>query len=90
MSAILGFFLIILVIVFVIGFSIISGVLRLLFGIGKKQSYYSGKSSENSSQNKHGYQRSSENEDQNIRKKIFGDDEGEYVDFEEIKENDKK
>lgn len=92
MSAILGFFLIVIVIVFVIGFSLISGILRLLFGFGRKQHYYSGRkngSPRDDSQNNNTHQSSSGYNDPTSRKKIFGDDEGEYVDFEEVKEDNK-
>lgn len=88
MSTILGFFFFIILIILIIGFSLISGVLKLLFGSGRRSETnrqqqeshrQSGRRTENRSQ---ATSRPSPN-----RKKIFGDDEGEYVDFEEVKED---
>lgn len=89
MSALLGFFLIILALVLVVGFSIINGILRLLFGFGRKRNYQRNTGTGHSAgQNKETVQNN--DQDQTAHKKIFDEDEGEYVDFEEVKEDDKK
>lgn len=97
MFGFLGFLLILFLLILFIGFSILGNILRVLFGFGKHNTYqnrtytrqgentynqnqtndYSGTSSSSSSQKR---PRSSEN-----KKKTFDDDEGEYVDFEEVK-----
>lgn len=88
MSAIFGFLLIIIVIVLVIGFSIITGILRLLFGFGRKRNYQGGTRSDKTTyQNK---EDDTNHNNQTPRKKIFSPDEGEYVDFEEVKDADRK
>lgn len=93
MSTILGLFFFIIIIVLVIGLSLIRGVLRLFFGFGRRTT------SQNSQQNRtyQGSYRRNEKESYNNdspsqahnRKKIFDDDEGEYVDFEEVKDDRK-
>ena len=73
MFHILGFLFVIIVVILVIGLSIIGTVLRTIFGLGGKR-----RSSSGSYQSGQGYSYS--------HKKLFSKDEGEYVDFEEIKE----
>lgn len=88
MLHIFGFILIVIIVLIVIGLSIIGHVLRTIFGwfrrldasrrnAGNGQRDYTA-----SSQTRR--QPSDENAAHPKRKKIFGDDEGEYVDFEEI------
>lgn len=82
MASIFGFFFIILIIILIFGLSIISSIFRIFFGLGKKTYKNSDKNysdKQNSSQ-KTAYQ-------QKKHKKIFDDDEGEYVDYEEIKDD---
>lgn len=80
MSAIFGLFFFIIIIVLVFGLSIIGGILRLLFGIGRKVSGRPNHFEEEESGAK------AENSEPK-RKKIFDKDDGEYVDFEEVKED---
>lgn len=80
MSAIFGFLFIIIIIVLVIGLSIVGGVLRFIFGIGRKV-----KRGNNERPERESF--SQEDENQPVKKKIFDKDDGEYVDFEEIKED---
>jgi hypothetical protein len=79
----LALFLVLFIVVFVFSFffSLLSGVLSWL-GIGKKKTSGSDNTrrwaqKDNARAEKHG--------DTSVRKKLFADDEGEYVDFEEIK-----
>ncbi|BEH00396.1 DUF4834 family protein [Bacteroides sedimenti] len=79
MGAILGLFFFIIILVLVFGLSIIGGILRMIFGIGRKVTGQSARSDrdENYADN---------SGSQPKRKKIFDKEDGEYVDFEEVKE----
>ncbi len=97
MFGFLGFLLIIFLLIVFIGFTILGNILRVLFGIGskrplsnrtsthQKQNTYTQnqandeneKFAESSSSNRHSSRAN--------RKKIFDEDEGEYVDYEEVK-----
>ncbi|WP_300704288.1 DUF4834 family protein [Bacteroides sp.] len=94
MFHILGFLFIIIIAILIIGLSIIGTVLRSIFGLKKRHSSFSsgGYSSYNSTKQS-GSPRQQETEEtaeekahSNKRKKLFSEDEGEYVDFEEVKE----
>ncbi|MCI5663911.1 MAG: DUF4834 family protein [Mediterranea sp.] len=84
MFHILGFLFIIILVILIIGLSILGSVVRFLFGARRRQV------------RPHTYARTSEKREDTVnteegelhinRKKIFGKDEGEYVDFEEINE----
>lgn len=80
MGAIFGFFFFIIIMILVIGLSIVGAVLRFFFGFGRKSNSYS---SERSGREDF----SQEEESHSTKKKIFDKDDGEYVDFEEIKED---
>ncbi len=77
----LGFILIFLIAILFIGLSIIGTVIRRILGFGKKNPGYHHTSGPH-------YQSSQETrkEPQQPRKKVFDDDEGEYVEFEEVSE----
>lgn len=80
MGAIFGFFFFIIILVLVIGLSIVGGILRFIFGFGRKSgSRTNGRFESESSQ--------AEEETPPAKKKIFDKEDGEYVDFEEIKED---
>jgi len=79
MSAIFGFFFFIIIIVLVFGLSIVGGILRLIFGIGRKSSFHSNRTEREDT--------SSKVEPEPKHKKIFDKEDGEYVEFEEIKED---
>ena len=94
----LGFLFIIIIAILFIGLSIIGTVIRSIFGLGSHRSsgqnkngnyqpggysYNDNRQPSDSSQEK----ATAENEaNQSGHKKLFSKDEGEYVDFEEIKE----
>lgn len=90
MSTILGLFFFIIIIVLIFGLSIISGILRLLFGFGRRRSGGNKRQKEqqNSSHSNEGSDTLKSDVQQN-RKKIFDKNEGEYVDFEEVKDEKK-
>ena len=77
MFNLLGFFFILIIAVLVIGVSIVGSILRALFVFGRQQ---------NSQRREQEEESVAEDDFQPRRhKKIFAKDEGEYVDFEEIK-----
>lgn len=83
MLSFLGFVFFFVLIIIFFGLTIISGVLRALFGFGKRTSTRS--TSSNSEANDSTYSNKKRNEqDSPKRKKLFDDDEGEYVEFEEM------
>lgn len=96
MHILLFFFLLIFIILAVFG-SIVIRVLRLLFGF-KPRAPFTGSQSQQTYRDRQSSTRSHTTTDSGYdtgrttsspqrHKKIFGKDEGEYVDFEEIKEN---
>lgn len=92
MSTILGFFFLVIIIVLIFGLSLISTVLRVLFGFGRKST---SQNQQNRTHRNTYHTEEKENVSRNAspnnpnRKKIFDKDEGEYVDFEEVKDEDK-
>lgn len=100
MFHILGFLFIVIIAILLIGLSIIGSVFRSIFGLGGHRSsgsyqkgsgnYQSGGYSYNDQQQQSDSSATDSTTDtgrkQSKRKKLFSEDEGEYVDFEEIKE----
>ena len=84
----LGFLFIIIIAILLIGLSIIGTVIRSIFGLGSRRSSNTYRNDNGNYQSGRGYsfngrqQSGSSSND----KKLFSQDEGEYVDFEEIKE----
>lgn len=79
---IFGFILFVLLFIFVFGFSIIAGIVKAIFGIGRNKPA-NGRDKGSQSNNRE-YPQS---DDTDKRKKIFDKNEGEYVDYEEIKDD---
>lgn len=80
---ILGFLFIIVIFIFVLGLSIVGSILRVLFGFGKRSS------SARQTTNWEEEEKQKEQNEQPKHKKLFGEDEGEYVDFEEVTDTEK-
>lgn len=80
---ILGFLFIIVIFIFVLGLSIVGSILRVLFGFGKRSS------SARQTTNREEEEKQKEQNEQPKHKKLFGEDEGEYVDFEEVTDTEK-
>lgn len=87
------FFFIIVLIIILFGATLLHGIIRLIlntlfkaFGLTKKQNYNSPGSYESSRKNSRSTQYKNTKKKPSSRKKIFSEDEGEYVDFEEIKD----
>ena len=82
MFGFLGFILIFIFIIILIGLSLIGGILRFIFGLGKRNpKHYNGQQSQQTDDNPNSTASSSSSIN---KKKIFSDDDGEYVDFEEV------
>ena len=82
MFGFLGFILLFILFIVLIGLALISNVLRFIFGLGKrtpKRSY-----GQESHQANHTHT-STTSSSAPQKKKIFDDNEGEYVEFEEVK-----
>lgn len=94
MLHLLGFLLILVLMVIVIGLTLLSKLLGTLFGWGRKatDSFQRGPSSTHDTSAHGSSARTSDSSSTQTtsaslpKKRIFGNDEGEYVDFEEIKE----
>ena len=85
----LGFLFFILIVVVLIGLSIIVTVLRSIFGLGRPRSSSTFGGHHSGSHSRSGNEQTADSTRQNTqsgRKKLFSEEEGEYVDFEEIKE----
>ena len=89
--AIFGFLGFILILVFVIIFIVLAflgNIIRSIFGFGRRTpKHFYGENTTSSSDNQDNYSstQSTTTSSANGKKKIFADDEGEYVEFEEVK-----
>ncbi|MCC8188192.1 MAG: DUF4834 family protein [Bacteroides sp.] len=81
---ILGFIFIFLIAILFIGLSIIGTVIRRILGFGRKNPGYN----RTPGQDDHSSQDTVRRKEpqQSSRRKVFDDDEGEYVEFEEVRE----
>lgn len=79
LQLLLVFLLFIVVAVLFIGLSIVGTILRGLFGIGRRQQHHSDEES-----NHIRYKRKAIHPEG--KKRVFAKDEGDYVDFEEVKD----
>lgn len=84
MIQILGFAFFFLLIILIIGIALAFKVFRSILGLGRKMTRNT-QTSETKTQSEDFYN-NTKTSDQTQKKKIFDKDEGEYVDFEEIKE----
>ena len=88
MFGILGIILIIILFVVFFVIAILGSFIRTIFGLGKRatQAFTGEKTSSNHTQSTYSSAQSAQTSDSsNGKKKIFADDEGEYVEFEEVK-----
>lgn len=76
----LFFILLVFILIVVFGLLFIGNIVRAFLHLGRRQS-------NNSSQQQ---ERGEYHEEEQSKKQVFSDDEGEYVDFEEVKDNDTK
>lgn len=82
MFGILGVILIFILLIILTGFALIGNILRFIFGFGKKASKYHYEKQANQTDTT--YTSSTSSASASRKKKIFDDDEGEYVEFEEV------
>ena len=82
MIGIFGFILIFILFILLIGFALLGSVLRFIFGLGRRspKHYYGPQSC----QSDHVHTSTTSSASTPEKKKIFDDDEGEYVEFEEV------
>ena len=84
----LGFIIILVFIIIFIVLAFLGNIVRSIFGLGRRvpKQYY-GEKSNSSDKNHESYTsaQSTTTSSMNGKKKIFADDEGEYVEFEEVK-----
>lgn len=90
MFHIIGFLFFFILIILIIGLALLAKIVRSVFGLGRKMTNQTRASETNSqettdSDNFHNHHANPSKYTQE-RKKIFDKDEGEYIDFEEIKE----
>lgn len=100
MFGFLGFLLFIFVLIVLIGFTILGNILRVLFGFGRRGTNYQDRTYTDQKQTTYSQTKTPEEEESytktssssqkrsrpsGLKKKIFDDDEGEYVDYEEVK-----
>ena len=85
MSTIFALLFLILMIVLVVGLLLLSTIFRFFSGLGRRKSSYkrSYKYEEEQHDSTTGYKQTTPS---GTRKKVFDDDEGEYVEFEEVKD----
>lgn len=85
---IIGFILLIILVFIVIGLTILSKVIKTILGLGQKMTGKKPSSAYTSSGRNDGQADASYTSADNTskKKKVFDSDEGEYVDFEEIKD----
>lgn len=86
MFGFLGFLLILFLLIIFIGFSILGSILRMLFGFGRRNNPYKQQPQTDEAREYTKTYSSSQTRTSSPknRRKIFSDDEGEYVDFEEV------
>ena len=84
MFGLLGFILLFIFLIIIIVLSLLGNIVRMIFGFGKRtHKQFNGKN--NDADNYNTDQQTKDSSRSTGKKKIFGDDEGEYVEFEEIK-----
>lgn len=82
----LGFVLILIILIVLIVLSFLGNVIRSIFGWGKHtpKHFYSKESTNAHTESNRSYTQDSKTATPKGKKKIFDDDEGEYVEFEEV------
>lgn len=82
MFGFLGFILLFIFLIIIIALALIGNIARMIFGLGRRTpKQYNRQSETNASASEN---QASGNSTATNKKKIFGEDEGEYVEYEEI------
>lgn len=82
-------FFMFLILLFLLGFSVLRTFKNILFGKGSSASRGEQRRKASSSSRQHNSSTSGTQQNASIRKKIIGEDEGEYVDYEEVKTSER-
>lgn len=85
MFGFLGFILIFILFIVLLGIALLGNIIRALFGLGKRapKHFYGDKNTSSTSSHESASAQSTYTPSE--KKKIFAKDEGEYVEFEEVK-----
>lgn len=83
----LGFILILALFIILIVIAFLGNIVRSIFGLGRRapKQYYGEKNTSSQSTSNYTSSQETRTPASNGKKKIFSDDEGEYVEFEEVK-----
>ena len=81
-----GFILISILFIVIIAVAILGNIIRAIFGFGKRvpKFFHGNKKASSQSENVYTSSQNTTTSSSNGKKKIFADNEGEYVDFEEV------
>lgn len=86
MFGFIGFILIFILVIVLFVFAILGNIVRAIFGLGRRApKHFYGNNTTSSQENTYTYSQRSQQPSANGKKKIFADDEGEYVEYEEVK-----
>ena len=85
MFGLLGFILLFVLFIVIIVLSLLGNIVRMIFGLGKRTPKEFNGQKNNNNDYRTDEQTNDSSNPTTGKKKIFGDDEGEYVEFEEIK-----
>lgn len=82
----LGFIFILIILIVFIVLAFLGNIVRSIFGLGKRapKHFYGDKTSSTHTENSYTSTQSTKDSSSNAKRKIFSDDEGEYVEFEEV------
>ncbi|MDL2305618.1 DUF4834 family protein [Bacteroides sp. OttesenSCG-928-D19] len=84
--SIFGFFFFIVITILILGVSVIAGILRAIFGFGKRRSTSQQQQQQGNAAHTQRPHQTINDAPRKAHKKIFDKNEGEYVEFEEIKD----
>ena len=87
MFGFLGFILIFILFIVLLVFALLGNLVRTIFGLGRRapKHYYSETNTSSQTGQSYSSTQSNQTSSTNGKKKIFTEDEGEYVEFEEVK-----
>ena len=87
MFGFLGFILIFILFIVLLVFALLGNLVRTIFGLGRRapKHYYDETNTSSQTGQSYSSTQSNQTSSTNGKKKIFTEDEGEYVEFEEVK-----
>lgn len=84
MFGIIGFILILILVIVLIALTLVSNLIRFIFGWGRRTPKPHYEPNSHNSQSGNTYSSTISSRDSKQKKKVFDDSEGEYVEFEEV------